>query len=111
VDLTDLAQAEQRYERNTAIVEPRCAMRTAAPFASSISARGFRTRGRMFRPMMLIRIVEPVAGRPLVHLRLRPTARYGASADPAIPVAIICASRRTALTIASRRTLQSVPGG
>src|SRR5258706_854775 len=82
VDLTDLAQAEQRYERNTAIVET--TLRDAHGGAIRIVdfCPRFRTRGRMFRPMMLIRIVEPVAGRPLVHMRLRPTARYGASADP-----------------------------
>src|SRR5258706_3014407 len=82
VDLTDLAQAEQRYERNTAIIETTLGDAHGGAVRIVDFCPRFRTRGRMFRPMMLIRIVEPVAGRPLVRMCLRPTARYGASADP-----------------------------
>ena len=39
----------------------------------------YRTRGRMFRPMMFVRIVEPLAGRPVARIRLRPRCDYGAS--------------------------------
>ena len=38
----------------------------------------FRRFGRMFRPPMLMRRIEPVAGRPRITLRLRPTFDYGA---------------------------------
>ena len=38
----------------------------------------FRRFGRMFRPPMLVRRLEPVAGRPRVTIRLRPTFDYGA---------------------------------
>ena len=37
----------------------------------------FRRFGRMFRPPMLVRRLEPVAGRPRVTHRLRPTFDYG----------------------------------
>jgi GH15 family glucan-1,4-alpha-glucosidase len=40
----------------------------------------FRSRGRMFRPMTLIRLVEPIAGRPIVRFLLQPTSGYGAHA-------------------------------
>ena len=34
----------------------------------------------MFRPMMFVRIVEPMAGRPIARIRLRPSSNYGATA-------------------------------
>ncbi len=40
----------------------------------------YRARGRMFRPMMLVRTVEPIAGRPVVRIRLRPTRDFGTEA-------------------------------
>src|SRR5258706_3086940 len=85
VDLTDLAQAEQRYERNTAIVET--TLRDAHGGAIRIVdfCPRFRTRGRMFRPMMLIRILQPVAGRPVDLLGLRPRGRRRAGAHPGPP--------------------------
>ena len=43
----------------------------------------FRRFGRMFRPPMLVRRMEPIAGRPRVTIRLRPTFNYG-SLKPAI---------------------------
>jgi len=77
VDLQDQVEAEQHYLRNTAIVET--VLRDSAGSALKITdfAPRFRSRGRMFRPMMLIRLIEPLAGRPLLRLRLHPTAAHG----------------------------------
>jgi GH15 family glucan-1,4-alpha-glucosidase len=81
VDLIDCAQAQQQYLRNTAILETTLAdVRGAAVRITDFCPR-FRARGRMFRPMMLIRVVEPVAGRPLLRIRLRPTAGHGARSE------------------------------
>src|SRR5688572_32957786 len=44
----------------------------------------FRSRGRVFRPMMFVRAVEPIAGRPTLRLRLRPTAGFGERCEPGI---------------------------
>ncbi len=44
----------------------------------------FRSRGRVFRPMMFVRSVEPLAGRPTLRLRLRPTAGFGERCEPGI---------------------------
>jgi GH15 family glucan-1,4-alpha-glucosidase len=81
IDVVDRAEIEQHYVRNTAIVET--TLRDARGGAIRITdfCPRFRTRGRMFRPMMLVRIVEPVAGRPLLRLRLRPTAAYGGRSE------------------------------
>jgi len=80
VDLAQLAERRQRYVRNTAIVETTLADSANGVVRITDFCPRFRTRGRMFRPMMLIRIVEPVAGRPIVRLRLRPAADYGRQA-------------------------------
>jgi GH15 family glucan-1,4-alpha-glucosidase len=66
----------QHYLRNTAVVEtihegPEATMRV-----TDFCPR-FTSRERMYRPSMIIRIVEPVAGKPVVCVRLRPTAKYG----------------------------------
>ena len=77
VDLQDAIEAEQQYIRNTAIVET--VLRDAQGGVVKITdfAPRFRGRGRMFRPVMLVRIVEPLAGRPLLRVRLHPTAAHG----------------------------------
>jgi GH15 family glucan-1,4-alpha-glucosidase len=77
IELLDLVRAEQRYVGNTAIVETTLHdSRGGAIRLTDFSPR-FRTRGRMFRPMMLVRIVEHIAGRPLLKARLRPSAGFG----------------------------------
>ena len=69
---------EQRYVRNTAILET--TMRTEAGEALRIFdfAPRFRQFGRVFHPPMLVRRIEPVQGQPRVAIRVRPTFCYGA---------------------------------
>jgi len=81
VDLTDAVSGEQRYVHNTAILETTLHdVRGGALRVTDFCPR-FRSRGRTFRPMMLVRIVEPVAGRPIVCVRLRPATNFGAQSD------------------------------
>ena len=77
VEVERLVRAEQRYVPNTAIVET--VLRDASGAAVRITdfCPRYRARGRLFRPMALARIVEPIAGRPTVRIRLRPTRRLG----------------------------------
>ena len=77
VDLQDAVDAEQHYLRNTAIVETVLRDSHGAAVKITDFAPRFRSRGRMFRPMMLIRLIEPLAGRPLLRLRLHPAAAHG----------------------------------
>ncbi len=85
VDLSDFAHAEQSYVRNTAIVETLLRDQHGGTIRITDFCPRFRSRGRIFRPMMLVRVVEPMAGRPLVHLRLRPASDYGACAERGRP--------------------------
>jgi GH15 family glucan-1,4-alpha-glucosidase len=77
VDLQGPVDATRRYVRNTAVLE------TVLRGSQGDSVRivdfcpRFRRRGRIFRPMQFVRIVEPLAGRPVVRIRLRPSTGYG----------------------------------
>jgi len=70
-------EGRQRYLPNTAILETVVEGTTGTLRIVDFAPR-FRRFGRMFRPPMLVRRIEPVAGRPRVTLRLRPTFNYGA---------------------------------
>jgi GH15 family glucan-1,4-alpha-glucosidase len=82
VELQNLVSFEQHYQRNTAIVET--ILRDANGGALRIVdfCPRLRRLGRMYRPTMFVRMVEPLAGRPVVRLRLRPLQDYGASRPP-----------------------------
>jgi GH15 family glucan-1,4-alpha-glucosidase len=80
IDIADRVETSQQYLRNSAILE-----------TIHTDARGnrlrildfcprFRARERIFRPMMLVRLVEPLAGRPVARVRLRPRFDHGATA-------------------------------
>ena len=75
----------QSYERNTAIVETRLTDEQGGEVRVTDFCPRFRAAGRLFRPATLVRIIEPLAGRPQLRIRLRPTVRYGAE-SPAITV-------------------------
>ena len=67
----------QRYLPNTAVLETIIEGSGGTMRIVDFAPR-FRRFGRMFRPPMLVRRIEPVAGRPRVTIRLRPTFNYGA---------------------------------
>lgn len=77
IDLIDLARSEQCYERNTAIVTTTLYDTRGGGVRVTDFCPRFRARGRMFRPMMLVRFVEPISGRPLIRVRLQPTDGFG----------------------------------
>ena len=84
VDLIDLTRSQQTYLRNSAIIETRLYDRHGGALRIVDFAPRFRSRGRVFRPMMFVRSVEPLAGRPTLRLRLRPTAGFGERCEPGI---------------------------
>ncbi|MBS0517636.1 MAG: glycoside hydrolase family 15 protein [Proteobacteria bacterium] len=67
----------QRYLPNTAILETIVEGEAGTVRIVDFAPR-FRRFGRMFRPPMLVRRLEPMAGRPRVAIRIRPTFSYGA---------------------------------
>jgi GH15 family glucan-1,4-alpha-glucosidase len=84
VDLQDFASSTQAYVRNTAILETRLYDSSGGGIKITDFAPRFRQRGRMYRPMALVRLIEPLGGRPIVRLRFKPRAHYGAEAPQRI---------------------------
>jgi GH15 family glucan-1,4-alpha-glucosidase len=80
IDLQDQAHVTRSYLRNTAVLETILDDGRGNVLRILDFCPRFRSRGRMFRPMMFVRIVEPIAGRPIARIRLRPSSNYGASA-------------------------------
>ncbi|MBC8025782.1 MAG: glycoside hydrolase family 15 protein, partial [Steroidobacteraceae bacterium] len=84
IDMIDLTRTEQTYQRNSAIIETRLYDAHGGVIRIIDFAPRFRSRGRVFRPMMFVRSVEPLAGRPTLRLRLRPTSDNGERCEPGI---------------------------
>jgi hypothetical protein len=84
IDMVDLTRSEQSYLRNSAIIETRLYDAHGGALRILDFAPRFRSRGRVFRPMMFVRSVEPLAGRPTLRLRLRPTEGFGERCAPGI---------------------------
>jgi GH15 family glucan-1,4-alpha-glucosidase len=84
IDMVDFARSEQTYLRNSAIIETRLYDTHGGALRITDFSPRFRSRGRVFRPMMFVRSVEPLAGRPTLRLRLRPTAGFGERCEPGI---------------------------
>ncbi|MDI1286285.1 MAG: glycoside hydrolase family 15 protein, partial [Reyranella sp.] len=70
-------ESHQRYLHNSAVLETTIDGNGGTVRIVDFAPR-FRRFGRMFRPPMLVRRIEPLAGRPRVTIRLRPTFDYGA---------------------------------
>jgi len=81
VDLQNMAEAKRQYVRNTAIVETTLTDAQGNSLKITDFCPRFRSRGRNFRPMAVVRLIEPIKGRPIVSVRLRPRCDYGAD-DP-----------------------------
>ena len=80
VELLDRASVTQQYLRNTAILETTMADAQGNRLRVVDFCPRFRARGRIFRPSMVVRLIEPLAGRPMVRFRVRPRFDNGASA-------------------------------
>ena len=80
VDLQHRARSTQRYLRNTAILETLLDDGHGNVLRVLDFCPRYRRRGRFFRPMMLVRILEPAAGRPVARVRLQPRCDYNSGA-------------------------------
>ena len=72
--------ATQVYLRNTATLETTLTAADGAQVRITDFAPRFRQFDRIFRPVMMIRRIEPISGLAQVTIRIRPRFNYGQSA-------------------------------
>jgi GH15 family glucan-1,4-alpha-glucosidase len=78
IGVRDRGATRQRYLPNSAVLETVIEDGHGGSLRMFDFAPRFERFGRMFRPPMLVRRIEPMAGRPRITLRLRPDFDYGA---------------------------------
>jgi GH15 family glucan-1,4-alpha-glucosidase len=77
VDLEGPTRTEQSYERNTAILRTVLEGRNGERVEITDFAPRFKQFDRIYRPLMLVRRIRPLAGHPCVTVRVRPRGDYG----------------------------------
>ena len=78
IDLLDFERSEQRYLANTAILSTTLYDSNGGALRITDFAPRFGYVGRTYTPVMIMRRVELVSGRPRIRIRLRPARNYGA---------------------------------
>jgi GH15 family glucan-1,4-alpha-glucosidase len=78
IDVLDFERCEQEYLENTAVLCTRMFDCHGAGIEVTDFAPRFKHYGRIYRPLMLVRQVKPIAGSPRVRVLLRPTYDAGA---------------------------------
>ncbi|HEY0826099.1 MAG TPA: glycoside hydrolase family 15 protein [Ramlibacter sp.] len=76
-ELEDYERSEQFYEPNTAVLRTRMYDRKGQGIEVTDLAPRFWSRGRMFRPLTLIRRVKVISGSPRMRVLLRPRFDWG----------------------------------
>lgn len=79
VVLADQVASRRSYLRNTPILETILVDKSGAEVRITDFAPRFRNHRRTFRPIMLIRRIEPVSGRARIRIRVRPRFDYGST--------------------------------
>lgn len=78
IRIKDFSHAKQFYQRNTAILETHLFSTNGDAVKIIDFMPRFKHYGRVYRDLSIIRIVEPLSGTPIIKMRIRPTADYGA---------------------------------
>lgn len=77
IDLDGYVRSDRRYWPNTAVLETVLEAADGSRVRIVDFVPRFRMYGRLFRPAMVVRQIEPLAGSPRVTVRLRPSWHYG----------------------------------
>ena len=78
IEFEGAVESEQHYIRNTAAVVTTLRDDKGGAIEITDVAPRFKHKGRIFRPMAIVRRVRPLAGHPRIRIRLRPTHSWGA---------------------------------
>jgi GH15 family glucan-1,4-alpha-glucosidase len=76
-ELENFARSEQEYEPNTAVLHTRLYDAQGQGIEITDLAPRFFSRGRMFRPLTLIRRIKVLSGSPRMRVRVRPRFDWG----------------------------------
>ncbi|MGE4240306.1 glycoside hydrolase family 15 protein [Ramlibacter sp.] len=76
-ELEDFARSEQAYEPNTAVLRTRLYDSRGQGVEIVDFAPRFTSRGRMFRPLTMVRRVSVISGSPRMRVLLRPRFDWG----------------------------------
>jgi GH15 family glucan-1,4-alpha-glucosidase len=79
IEMEDFSRSEQHYQHNTAIVVTTLFDSSGAALEIIDFAPRFKQFGRIYRPVMMVRLVRPKLGAPRIRVRLRPTSGYGSN--------------------------------
>lgn len=80
VELENLSETQQHYNRNTATLMTTLTDENGASVEITDFAPRFTKRGRRFRPMSLVRRIRPVNGTPQIKIQARFSSNWGESA-------------------------------
>jgi GH15 family glucan-1,4-alpha-glucosidase len=80
VDVEGFTQASQAYLRNTPILRTEVEDVSGNALEILDFAPRYRQSGRVYRPTSMIRLIRPLAGTPMIRIRLRPAAEWAARA-------------------------------
>lgn len=85
IEADEASTCEQSYTRNTAIVRTVVTTETGAAFAITDFVPRFRQFGRVYRPPMIVRRVEPLHGLCRIRVKLRPRMGNGLFQPTLVP--------------------------
>ncbi|WP_246088390.1 glycoside hydrolase family 15 protein [Phreatobacter stygius] len=85
VELDGMVATRQAYERNTAVLTTLMTAADGSAIRVTDFAPRFKQYDRIFRPPMLMRRIEPVAGNPRIRVLMRPTFAYGRLDGTVVP--------------------------
>ncbi|MGL4289253.1 MAG: glycoside hydrolase family 15 protein [Phreatobacter sp.] len=85
VELDGVVATHQAYERNTAVLTTLLTAADGSAVRVTDFAPRFKQFDRVFRPPMLMRRIEPVAGNPRIRVLMRPTFAYGRLDGTVVP--------------------------
>ncbi|MDA1184143.1 MAG: glycoside hydrolase family 15 protein [Acidobacteria bacterium] len=77
IEIEDFARSEQHYADNTAVLRTTLWDTQGQAIEISDFAPRFLVRGRMYRPLMLVRRVRVLAGAPRIVVRVKPRFAWG----------------------------------
>lgn len=77
IEMENLAGSSQTYEPNTAILKTELWDHDGQRILITDFAPRFLSRGRFFRPTMLVRRVQPLQGSPRIRIHLKPRFDWG----------------------------------